>query len=29
MFQFARESFALASVASFIWMVVEFARMVS
>ena len=28
MFQFARESLALASVASFIWMVVEFARMV-
>jgi hypothetical protein len=29
MFQFARESLALASVASFIWMIVEFARMVS
>ena len=28
MFQFARESLALGSVASFIWMVVEFARMV-
>eukprot|EP01037_Dinobryon_pediforme_P016657 gene16657-16836_t len=28
MFQFARESLALASVASFIWMIVEFARMV-